>query len=693
MLRPSCLFAVLSVVALVPATHAQYALAAQWTPDARWVQGISGRREHSESDVGVIRGRMPGSGCRSSLMEDNDVPIVVRFDSTETTLVGRATNVVNAVAAFRGSAWDISDPDAPRRLNMILRELPMAVLDTAWTLAAREPLFVMASTYDGTGTTYLDLNVGLQLSDCLYGLYLEPSNGSAAGPVTLDVRPAYVNAPFARREGPRAEVSWTYREPQGASFQIRRVREGAGAGPVIGSAPLESHFFLDESVPAEGEYTYRVEVVDADGRVVHVSPITAEPTLSSSHHLTVLGRYATPRSEASDVWGYVGPDGREYALLNSVGLTVVDVTNPALPVEVAHIPGGASDIEAFGHHVYVTHDSGPVQVIDIADPRAPVLVREFSNFPGTPTAGVHTLSIADGRLYLNGNGGFSVWSLSDPARPSLLGRYGGGYVHDVLARGDTVYAALIYGDGVDVVDVSDPTQPTRIANFTYPGAGAHNICSTADGRYLFVGDEIGTSGRWTRVFDVSDAQNVELVAEIIVDPTAIVHNCHIVGDRLFLAHYNRGVRVWDVSDPTAPHEIAYHDFEGVGQSGIWTVWPHLPSGHLLASDIQNGLLVLELDGSVAAEPPPTEATAALTLAPNPTAGEADARVTLAAPATVALAVYDVLGRRVAHLAETDLAAGSHRLAVPTTALPAGVYVVRLSVDGQPAGVQTLSLAR
>ena len=687
------LIALLAVAAGLSAPVDAQNLAVQWSAASRWVQAVPGARENLYSDAGASRSRLSTLECRSTLSPDQDLPIVVRFDSTETTLVGRATNVVNAVAAFPGSAWDVSDPDAPRRLNMLLREPPSAVPDTAWTPAAREPLFVMASPYDGTGTTYLGHNLITQATDCLYKLSLEASDGHAPGPVTMHVQPTSIYPPFARREGTRAEVSWRYFEPQGAAFQIRRVREGAGAGPVIGSAPLASHFFLDADSLAEGEHTYRVEVVDAQGRLVHTSPHSAVPTPSSSQNLTVLGRYATPRPRASDVWGYVGPDGREYALLNSLGLTVVDVTDPAQPVEVAHIPGGASDIEAFGHHVYVTHDSGPVQVIDLTDPTAPVLVHEFPDTPSSPTAGVHTVSIADGRMYLNGNGGMSIWSLADPSHPAFLGRYGGDYVHDVLVRGDTVYAALINGGrGVDIVDVSDPTQPTRIANFTYPGAGAHNICSTASGRYLFVGDEIGTAGRWTRVFDVSDVHNVELVAQIVADPTATVHNCHIVGDRLFLAHYNRGVRVWDVSDPMAPTEIAHHDFEGVGQAGIWTVWPHLPSGRLLASDLQHGLLVLELDGSVAAEPTPSE-TAAFSLAPNPTASGAHALVTLTAPATVALDVYSVLGRRVAHHAWDVLGAGPHRLGVPAAALPAGVYVVRLSVDGRPAGAQRLTVAR
>ena len=41
-----------------------------------------------------------------------------------------------------------------------------------------------------------------------------------------------------------------------------------------------------------------------------------------------------------------------------------------------------------------------------------------------------------------------------------------------------------------------------------------------------------------------------------------------------------------------------------------------------------------------------------------------------------VAVYDVLGRRVASLADGELPVGTHRLAFDAGGLPAGVYLVR-----------------
>ena len=709
MSRPILLLAMLSVFALAVPIHAQEPLAVTWSSAERWLQA-DGRRESEASDPGALRGRASQGACRSTVTAGNDLPVVVRFDSTETTLMGRGAAVVSAVAAFPGSAWDVTDPAAPRRLNLLLRESPAGVPDTAWTPGApNESLLVMTSSYDGTGTAYAGRNLALHSLDCLYALALAPvAGGATPTPVEMDVRPARVwplsAYPPAGPGAAGTDLTWTYDGPAGATVRVRRVARGQETERTVALLPASARTFTDSGTAPDTLYRYRVEVVDGEGRRLAASARSALVRRYGTEGLTLRGTLNVGRW-ARDVWGYVGPDGREYALLNAEGLTVIDVTDPAAPVEIAHIPGGYSDIEAYGHYVYVTGDNNPVQVIDIADPTAPVLVGQFWGHPDDPMRGVHTLSIVDGRMYLNGNvQGFTVWSLADPAEPSYLGAYRGGYTHDLLVRSDTVYAALIYGGGVHVVDVSNPTQPALMTTFNYPGSGAHNVCSTADGRYLFVGDEIGTAGRWTRVFDVSDLDNVELVAEIVVNAEATVHNCHRVGDRLFIGHYTEGVRVWNIADPTQPVEVAFYNDPLLGvsdtspTSGIWTVWPHLPSGTLLASNYKvasgsPGLLLFTLTEGVDTEPAPVAVGPALRLAPNPTTGDASALVTLDASATVGLAVYDVLGRRVARLAEADLGAGSHRLSVPTGALPAGVYAVRLSVDGRPAGTRTLTVAR
>ena len=71
----------------------------------------------------------------------------------------------------------------------------------------------------------------------------------------------------------------------------------------------------------------------------------------------------------------------------------------------------------------------------------------------------------------------------------------------------------------------------------------------------------------------------------------------------------------------------------------------------------------------------------LAVGPNPARGGAAATFALEAEAEVRVAVYDVLGREVAVLAEGPYPAGAHRVALDAGALPAGAYVVRLVAGG------------
>jgi len=80
--------------------------------------------------------------------------------------------------------------------------------------------------------------------------------------------------------------------------------------------------------------------------------------------------------------------------------------------------------------------------------------------------------------------------------------------------------------------------------------------------------------------------------------------------------------------------------------------------------------------------------------PNPARGGTAVAFSLAQPGAARVALYDVLGRRVAVPYEAAVAAGEV-VHVPLTAdaLPAGVYVARLEVDGTPARALRLTLAR
>ncbi|HVJ29981.1 MAG TPA: Calx-beta domain-containing protein, partial [Gammaproteobacteria bacterium] len=66
----------------------------------------------------------------------------------------------------------------------------------------------------------------------------------------------------------------------------------------------------------------------------------------------------------------------------------------------------------------------------------------------------------------------------------------------------------------------------------------------------------------------------------------------------YVSHYRRGVVVYDAANPNALVEIGSFDnylspsTDVADTDGAWGVYPFLPSGNLLVSDIENGLFVL-----------------------------------------------------------------------------------------------------
>ena len=91
--------------------------------------------------------------------------------------------------------------------------------------------------------------------------------------------------------------------------------------------------------------------------------------------------------------------------------------------------------------------------------------------------------------------------------------------------------------------------------------------------------------------------------------------------------------------------------------------------------------VYDLARVVAAEPPPASpVSGTLAVWPNPARGVVTVAFDLGAPTSVRLALYDVLGREVALLHEGARGAGRHRVALDTSGLPRGTYLVRLQAE-------------
>ena len=314
-------------------------------------------------------------------------------------------------------------------------------------------------------------------------------------------------------------------------------------------------------------------------------------------------------SDASDIWGYVDGSGNEYAIVGlNDGTSIVDVTDPANPVEVFFESGMNSiwrDIKTWNNHAYVTTEEPQgLLIIDLTTlPGNPNLTTTYYNGPlANPWASAHNLFIDEnGICYIFGanrdNGGAIMLDLTiDPMNPVEVGTVDDWYTHDGVARGDTLYMGHINEGHMSIWDVSNKASPVLLGQQVTPGNFSHNLWMSDDGNYIYTTDEI-TNG-FIGEFDISDPTNIIELDRIQSNPgmDVIPHNSHFLNDYIVTSYYRDGVTVHDVSNKGNMVEVGNFDtspaYDGDGFNGCWGVYPWLPSGNIIASDIENGLYIL-----------------------------------------------------------------------------------------------------
>ncbi len=374
----------------------------------------------------------------------------------------------------------------------------------------------------------------------------------------------------------------------------------------------------------------------ADGKAAGFSCEAVD--LVSFLPLSALG--ADPGERVSDIWGWSDPQtGREYVLVGrTAGLAFVDITEPGVPRLVGLMPAnpsGARDIKVYQDHAFMTGDGAGdhgLLIFDLTRLRgvvgAPATFEPDARYD--QVASVHNLVIdtESGFAYTVGTntggqscgGGLHMIDIRDPLQPSFAGCYTDsegliwtGRTHDAqctVYRGpDENYQGrqicfAANETAMRIVDVTDKSAPQPISTASHPGtAYVHQGWLTEDHRYLYVNDEldeiVGTTDRTrTLIYDVSELDDPILVATHHGPDAATDHNLYIAGNRAYLANYQAGFRVLDITDPESPREIGWFDTTPYGENepgfggGAWTAWPFFESGMVVVSSINEGLFIV-----------------------------------------------------------------------------------------------------
>ena len=375
----------------------------------------------------------------------------------------------------------------------------------------------------------------------------------------------------------------------------------------------------------------------------------------------LMGRITLEEMDAeagNDCWGWTdSTTGREYAIMGvNNGTTFIDITDSTSPIYLGKLPTATvdsswRDMKVYNDHVYIVSEAGDhgLQVFNLANLRGIDSEQVFSaNYTDKSFGQAHNIAINEdsGYAYIAGarTKGIYALNLSNPLAPKLeLEGSQFGYSHDaqiVNYKGpdqDHFGKEIYIGSNenkVDIVDVTDKSEPKLISTFLYDHQYTHQAWLTDDHKYALLGDELdevdsnyelkADAKTRTVIIDLSDLDKPSLHHDYEAETKAIDHNGYVKGTEFFLASYTAGLRVLDILniDQKSISETGFfntfinHNDSGLPNSttvksqdpdgdhsgkkgnssafnGAWSVYPFFKSENIIISDINSGLYIVK----------------------------------------------------------------------------------------------------
>ena len=411
-------------------------------------------------------------------------------------------------------------------------------------------------------------------------------------------------------------------------------------------------------------------------------------------------------SEGNDSWGWTDPDdGTEYALVGlDNGTAFIDISDPVNPIYLGKLPTHTTpsiwrDIKVYQNHAFVVSEAGGhgMQVFDLTRLRnvsnPPEIFTEDAHYAGFGDS--HNIAINEetGYAYSLGDntfgGGLHFINIQDPLNPIAAGGYAeGGYTHDTQVitydGPDSDYtgkeiAFASNADHVEIVDVTNKSNPIQIASFEYPATGyTHQNWLTEDRNYMLLGDEgdefdFGFNTR-TLVFNISDLDNIVLHMEYEGETSSVDHNGYVIGDKYYLANYSSGLRVVDISDiengnmTASSYFDSYPSNNNANYDGSWNVYPFFESGNIVITGT-NGFTLVRDNSSLSSSDTDLEN---FNLYPNPAKNKL--KVNSKNEPLKQIEVFNVLGQRILNLNFSSSLSEN----IDISTLNTGMYLVKIN---------------
>ena len=232
-------------------------------------------------------------------------------------------------------------------------------------------------------------------------------------------------------------------------------------------------------------------------------------------------------------------------------LRIFNVADPRNPVQVGACADSGFSMCASGDYVYLAHQYG-LYIVDVSNPANPHRAGSIG--------GDQALSVAvrDSICFFGtASNGLRIYNVSNPVAPTLLGSLPGIQPADLYLPPtcDTV----LYSPVFHAINIADLHNPRIIGQVSLPGWD-YGVTAVPALNYALVAD----------YFDGLVAVNLASTSAPVMDTSVFAagtsNDICVDSQRAYVSQYFCGMRIVDVSDPTAPRTFGVADTTGYDPS-------------------------------------------------------------------------------------------------------------------------------
>jgi hypothetical protein len=426
----------------------------------------------------------------------------------------------------------------------------------------------------------------------------------------------------------------------------------------------------------------------------------------------ILGTYYPPQ----DLSDFAVSGQRAYVADAQHGLRTVDVSNPANPREIASYSRFGTDLEIVGVNgsmAYVREEY-KLKVIDFSDPAHPI-ERDYFETPDQ----IYCASVVGNTAYVSSCGYTAFWAvdLTNPDHLTVAASYTttdyefqfgfavyNGYAYlcndaicrildvsdpsvirdtgrsSTVARPEWGHAAagnymaqIVSGGNVEICDLTNPLEPQLLTTL-HENPNYRDMKFDGGLLYVLIANHL-------KIYELSNPDRHEPVAQFDIDVVSednlYAHRFDVVDGFVYVT-CEAGLYVYDTHDHSQLRLAGFYRTPGSARS------VRMNGRYAYVADSSN-FGIYDCEQALAVRNPGAESLPQdVALLPNfPNPFNAITQIVFELPRTgnVTLAVYNMLGERVATLMNGVRSAGLHRITWDASSSGSGTYFYRLEAAG------------